>query len=739
MSVSSLEDPVSSEPKPIPISAGTLAFFSRTFRTVRVYWWMLACILGAVLVQVAFRLLLPLAYQRLIDDAILAKEPILVVLVSLLFGGWLIQLGASFFQDYIAARMWAKVMNDLRLQLFRQIQRLSTSFFVRTDANQLTTRFADDLLYVENVYTQVIFTVILNTLLVLGGSLLLMYLEWQLALLALMVLPIALLMPRILGFSARRHNRAHETCEAQVAAIMRESIDGNVVVRTLGLQKHHQTLFQTHLEELGNKAISSYFATFRMERGAAQTLLLIQLIVIGIGSYFASFGLLSLGGLVAFGALYLQLINSVSYLLASRILLNRGSQGLRRLDEFLAEEPHASQPAVVKPVPSLSRALNLERICFGYNGHRTALENLSLKLLAGESLAIVGPKGSGKSSVLNLVLRLYGPYSGRVMVDDVELNRDTEESFRAQTGVVTQQTFLFNTSFHNNIRMGKLDATQEEIVQAAREAEIHDTIMALPLQYDTQVGDRGGNLSSEQRQRVALARALVREPCLLVLDEVTSSLDQPSENNLIKTLVRVSRGRTVLAASHRLASVSYMDRILVMDQGRFVEEGTHQELLERRGLYYRMWQKQSGFVFDEDGQFAHCTPQRLRAIPLLANLDEDHLDTVAAMLVSEYYPENRRVVVQGDPGDKFFIIVHGTVEVVMDREGREEQITLLDEGDYFGELALLDGAPRNATVRTKVPTILLSFGRQQFKKLLADEPELRTVIEAKARFRRTVG
>ena len=739
MSVSSLDDSVGVAPQSAPVAPGAMAFFRRTLRAVWIYWPMLGVIAAALSIQVLFRLLLPLGYQRLIDDAILDGQPVLGLLLGLLFGGWLLQLGASFLQDYTAARMWARVMNDLRLLLFRQIQRLSTSFYARVDANQLTTRFADDLLYVENVYTQVIFTVVLNALLVLGGAVLLIYLEWQLALLALMVLPIALLMPRVLGISARYHNRAHETREAQVAAIMRENIDGNVVVRTLGLQAHHQQLFQNQLEDLGKKAVRSYFATFRMERSASQTLLLIQLIVIGIGAYFATFGLLSLGALVAFSALYLQLINSVSYLLASRVLLHRGARGLQRLDEFLAEEPHASQPALVHIVPPLSRVLSLERICFGYSGHRTALENLSLKVLAGESLAIVGPKGSGKSSVLNLVLRLYGPYGGRIMVDDVELSRDTEESFRAQTGVVTQETFLFNTSFHNNIRMGKLEASQEEIISAAQEAGIHDAIMALPLQYDTQVGERGGNLSSEQRQRVALARALVRDPRLLVLDEVTSSLDQPSENSLIKTLVRVARGRTVLAASHRLASVSYMDRILVMDQGRFVEEGTHQELLERRGLYYRMWQKQSGFVFDEDGQFAHCTPQRLRAIPLLANLDDDHLDTVAAMLVSEYYPESRRVVVQGDPGDKFFIIVHGTVEVVINRDGKEERVSLLDEGDYFGELALLDGAPRNATVRTTVPTILLSFGRQQFKKLLADEPELRTVIEAKARFRRTMG
>lgn len=327
-------------------------------------------------------------------------------------------------------------------------------------------------------------------------------------------------------------------------------------------------------------------------------------------------------------------------------------------------------------------------------------------------------------------MRFYDPTDGAVLFDGGDARAVTQDSLRAQMAVVFQENFLFNTTLRENIRMGQRDATDEEVKAAAKMAEIHDFIMSLPDGYDTLAGERGGRFSGGQRQRIALARALIREPAISILDEATSALDPMSEAAINATLQQVAKGRTVLSVTHRLASVVQADCIFVLQDGRVLEQGRHDELLALNGVYAQLWAKQSGFVFSEDGDRARVDAARLRSLPILEELDDAMLEEAASLFVTEHYVADRIVVHEGDRGDKFYIIVRGKIAVTRNGPaGEAQEIAVLQDGDHFGEIALLRNVPRNATIRTLTHCVFLTLQREQFLNLFAKAPHMREVLE----------
>src|SRR3989449_10016704 len=272
----------------------------------------------------------------------------------------------------------------------------------------------------------------------------------------------------------------------------------------------------------------------------------------------------------------------------------QSAAAVRHIQDLLAEAPRGADRPGAPDLPRITNDITFDRVTFQYEGSETpVLDNLSLKLKVGKTIAIVGPSGSGKSTLLNLILRLYVPDEGRLTIDGVDIRRVTRESLRKSMAVVFQENMLFNMSIRENIRLGKDGATDEEVEQAARKAEIHRYIMSLPQKYDTAVGERGDTLSGGQRQRIAIARAIVRNPSVLLLDEATSALDQTTEAAINKTLMKLAAGRTMIWSTHRLTSVVEMDEIIVISNGKAIERGSHQELLAKGGTYRTLWDDQS--------------------------------------------------------------------------------------------------------------------------------------------------
>ncbi|MEM9597147.1 MAG: ABC transporter transmembrane domain-containing protein [Acidobacteriota bacterium] len=698
-----------------------------------------ACLLItlAILLQVAFRVGVPLAYQAIFDQAIAARDArLLMVILSWLMAGWLVHGGAGLAQDALSASISSRAMNDLRERMLRQLQRLPSAYFASADSGDTMSRFSNDLAVVEEAMTRGLNTAVFS-ILNLGGSLALLFVvEWRLAFFTLAALTLSYFGPRLLGPRARDRAYERKTSEAQVAAAVQESIAAHSTVQAFDLRNYVLGNFRFKLQDLASKVVSAHVATALVGRTASQIVFMVQILVMGIGAWLTIQGTLSIGALIGFAALMQNVANASNHLATVTPDLLRASGGVRRVREFLSEEPDPSETLDAGPIPRLSEDLTFDRVGFAYDGARPLIEDLSFRIRAGESIALVGPSGSGKSTVLNLLLRLRSPDSGAVRFDGTDIRRAQEASLRSQIGIVLQETVLLNASFAENIRLGRLDASRQEIVEAAKQADIHQAILDKPDGYDTPVGEGGRHLSVGQRQRIGIARALLRDPAILVLDEATSALDPSAEAAIHRTLAEVGRGRTVVSATHRLTSAVEVDRILVFEKGSLVEEGRHRELIERGGVYKRLWRKQSGFEISSTGIQAQVTGARLHQVPIFHGIAEASLDSIAERFSSQVIPKGRFVFHQGDLGESFFIIVKGRVEVLEEKDGREHLRAVLEDGDFFGEMALLDAKPRSASIRTAMPSLLLVLQSQPFHRFLEAQPELRRALEAKAKSRR---
>ena len=379
---------------------------------------------------------------------------------------------------------------------------------------------------------------------------------------------------------------------------------------------------------------------------------------------------------------------------------------------------------------TISDSIVFDGVTFGYVDGRTALREITFRIQHGHRVAIVGANGSGKTTLLNLVMRLYDPQLGAVRVDGHDLRDVEQRSLRSQLSVVLQGNYIFNDTIRENIRIGRPGADNDAVIGAARRAEFDEYVESLPQGYDTVVGEGGGSMSGGHRQRLAIARALVRDPRVLLLDEVTTALDPGTEQAINTVLNELAVGRTVLAVTHRLATSLDADQILVLDQGELVGAGRHADLIDACEPYRRLWEKQSGFVVSSDGRRASVSADRLGQIALLADLGPTALEHVATLLTSEYFEAGETVFQQGDDGDRFYLIARGKVSVtVPEADGGDHEIERLGDGDHFGELALIHGRPRTATLRTLTPSVFLTMSRSQFLALVAEFPEMTRALE----------
>ena len=664
---------------------------------------------------------LTLSYKYLVDTAIVPHNArALIIILAILAGGAGIGSALSVWRDRLYSSAVGRFLRQIREALFERCQYLSATFRAGHPAADIVARFSIDLAGLDAWLSGAINSLLLPIMNILTGIALLFFLlPWQVATVAVIVWPVVLIAPRLVAPHAAAAASRKRIDESALLSTVEESLATHAVVRAFNLQSFAYARFLERLLPLTTSTVQATFYGLLAERTTVITIYLVQIVSVAFGAALAFGGHLSVGSFLAFLTAFWNLGWSTVVIARSAPTIVLAGVAGRRLDELLREPLDAAERSGKPVLPPMQSAIAFEDVAFAYPGRGTVLANLNLRIPQGDFVAFVGPSGAGKSTIYNLVAGFSAPSAGRILFDGHDVALADAASLRSQMGFVFQESVLFNTTLAENISLGADGASRERVAAAALQARVHETIDKLPLGYDTIVGEGGTALSGGQRQRVGIARALFRNPAILLLDEATSALDPETEAEVNGTLLAAAAGRTTIAITHRLMSIAHADTIFVVNKGGIEESGSHEELLAVDGTYAELWRKQSGFTISRDGGAALITVERLRQIDLLSLLDDDQLATLSRTFASVRVPAGRVVIREGDPGDLFYVIARGRVAVTRaDNAGAELEIATLDSGDEFGELALLNDSPRNATVTTRVDSLFLTLSREQFQDFL---------------------
>ena len=496
-------------------------------------------------------------------------------------------------QDSLMAKASLQAVTDLRIDLFAHLQSLDLSYFNEKKSGDLAykltqdvDRLADVVRKFFNQFVPCIFTVIF----VLGY---LLYLNWVLTTLTFLVAPLIALSLGWFGSKLQSFSRQGQDLSSDLAGLLTEIFAGIRVIRGFASEDYEIRRFRRLSQE--NQAARFQAEYIKAVQYPVMAVLLVTgvLSVIGFGTWQIGEGKMSAAQFLSFLTGIVLLIDPISFSTSNFNELKQAESSADRLFELLAVKPVLVEKPNAAALGAVEGKVEFEKVLFGYQAEQLVLQGVSFTVNPGEVVALVGPSGSGKSSLIGLVPRFYDPQAGRVLVDGTDVRDVTFESLRRQIGIVPQETILFSGTVAENIAYGQDSFDMKEVEQAARIANAHDFILGLPKGYQTMLGERGTNLSGGQRQRIAIARAVLLDPRILILDEATSALDTESEALVQEALNRLMNGRTVLVVAHRLSTIRQADRILVIEQGHVIEEGNHQDLMAiRSGLYRQLYERQ---------------------------------------------------------------------------------------------------------------------------------------------------
>ena len=497
--------------------------------------------------------------------------------------------------DYLGTYLlnWVglRVVMDLRVKVFEHLERLSLDFYMEAPTGDLISRVTNDAGLVQQSISTVVEDIVKQPVTLISVLAWLIYTDWKLTLVALMLFPICLAPILILGRKTRAASRASQQHQASLVSVLHEAIVGLRVIKAFGMEEREAREFA--------KLCRDVFAQrMRVIRSRAMSSPIIEM-VSGFGGaaafLYAYHARVTGSELVSMALGLFMLYEPVKKISRAHLQIEETVSGAERIFNLLDRQPSVVEVAAARALAPVQRSIRFEDVGFHYGKNGAALESVNLEVPVGSVIAVVGASGAGKTTLFNLIPRFYDPTSGVVRIDGTDIREATFKSLRDQIGLVTQDTFLFNDTVASNIAYGKPTATREEIMNAAQRAHAHEFIMATPQGYDTVIGEAGMKMSGGQRQRLAIARAVLKDPPILLLDEATSALDTESErvvqaalDDLMWGAGKKRKAHTMLVIAHRLSTVQHADRIIVLDKGRIVEEGTHDELLARGQAYKRL-------------------------------------------------------------------------------------------------------------------------------------------------------
>jgi ATP-binding cassette subfamily B protein len=553
----------------------------------------LGAVLGLIFLSAGLGMVSPFLLRAVLDDAIPHSD---TTLLTILVGGMIAiaiatgVLGVG--QTWLSNSVGQRVMHELRSAVYRHLQKLSLAFFTRTRTGEVQSRIANDIGGVENVVTNTATSIVSNLTTVLATVVAMFLLDWRLAAFSLVLLPLFVWLTRRVGAERKKITTERQETMADISTLVEESlsVSGILLGKTMGRSRELADRFATESQQLATLEVRQRMAgRWVMASIQASFAIMPALVYWFAGQSFATgSGAITIGTLVAFTTLQTRLFFPIGQLLSIGIDIQTSLAMFDRVFEYLDLEIDIEEPADAVALKNVRGDVSFDDVWFRYSEEEDGpwtLAGVSVDVPAGTRLGIVGETGSGKTTLGYLTARLYDVNEGAVRIDGTDVRDTTFESLAATVGVVSQETYLFHASIRDNLRFARPNATDGEIEDAARAAQIHDLIASLPDGYDTEVGERGYRFSGGEKQRMAIARTMLRNPPVLVLDEATSALDTETERQVQLALDRLSEGRTTIAIAHRLSTIRDADQIVVLDGGRLVERGTHEELLERGGRY----------------------------------------------------------------------------------------------------------------------------------------------------------
>jgi ATP-binding cassette, subfamily B, bacterial len=561
----------------------------------------LTLILIAIIIETIYNTSFPLLLKFLIDDAINADDPrMLVIILGSMFALGVVSSIVMVWFEWLNANTGSAIIRDIRNRLFDHAQDLPVDYYHKNKTGVVLQRFSGDISQLEETINHGAQWGVLPAFELIAGMAMMFWLNWQMATLALLLVPLAIIGPRLLAPKAVDASYEVKKAEAGALGVTQEVVTSMGIVKAFGLQKRTTGWYRTRNDGIRTHMFRMLWINGLVERSVTISVLALHLFVLALGAYLVWNETIQLGTFVAFETLFWELSYNVGHITQFIPVLIEGSGAAKHVNDFLDEPIRSKDAPDAVEAPRFQHAIEFRNVYFSYDGKQNHLRGLNLKIEAGKRVAIVGRSGAGKSTIMNTILKLYDIKKGEILFDGMDIAKLKRDSLRSQMAVVFQDNLLFNQSIMENVRLGNEGATDEQVIAACKGAEIHNFIMGLPDGYQTMVGERGSTVSGGQRQRLAIARAIVRNPSILLLDEATSALDQTTERSISRTLNKVAKGRTVISVTHRLTSVVDMDMVYVLEKGKLAEAGTHTKLLAKKGLYAKLWNDQQGRMRDDD-------------------------------------------------------------------------------------------------------------------------------------------